>query len=147
MHERASAARAAARARGRHTGRPPRLSPRPGAAGPGAAGGWGGHDPPRAAGHRTGPDSVGELTMDPTSPSDAPVACPGPSPLTGDERFTQLDATMRDFWRYAIPDLRMNAVRGHLAEFLVARANTDCHLLAQATRSSRSHVAGVRIVE
>ena len=42
MHERAAAARAAARARGRHTGRPPRLTTdqaRPGRSGPLRAGG------------------------------------------------------------------------------------------------------------
>lgn len=65
--------------------------------------------------------------MDPASPSGAPAAFPAPSPLTGDERFTRLDATVRDFWRYAMPDLRMNTVRGHLAEFLVARAVGATH--------------------
>jgi hypothetical protein len=65
--------------------------------------------------------------MAPDSPSGAPGTFPAPSPLTGDEPFSQLDATVRDFWRYAMPDLRMNTVRGHLAEFLVARAVAATH--------------------
>ncbi len=44
------------------------------------------------------------------------------SPLMGDERFTGLDASVLDFWRFALSDLRTNNTRGHLAEFLVARA-------------------------
>lgn len=32
------------------------------------------------------------------------------------------DATVVDFWRFAMSDLRTNNVRGYLAEFLVARA-------------------------
>lgn len=43
-------------------------------------------------------------------------------PLTGSERFEGLDASVLDFWRFALPDLRTNNVRGYLAEFLVARA-------------------------
>src|SRR5690606_38685474 len=42
--------------------------------------------------------------------------------LTGDECFVGLDATVRDFWSFAMSDLLMNNVRGYLAEFLVARA-------------------------
>lgn len=42
--------------------------------------------------------------------------------LQGDERFSGVDATVADFWRFALPDLRMNNARGWLAEFLVARA-------------------------
>lgn len=45
-----------------------------------------------------------------------------PQRLNGDEQFGGLDATVRDFWSYAMSDLRMNNVRGYLAEFLVARA-------------------------
>jgi hypothetical protein len=43
-------------------------------------------------------------------------------PLNGSERFTGLDATVADFWRWAFSDLRNNTTRGILAEFLVARA-------------------------
>lgn len=43
-------------------------------------------------------------------------------PLTGDERFGGVDASVRDFWAFAMSDLRTNNVRGYLAEFLVARA-------------------------
>lgn len=42
--------------------------------------------------------------------------------LTGAERFTAGDASVLDFWRWALGDLRMNNARGYLAEFLVARA-------------------------
>ncbi len=42
--------------------------------------------------------------------------------LTGEEHFVGCAATVYDFWRYAMSDLRMNNVRGYLAEFLVARA-------------------------
>jgi hypothetical protein len=42
--------------------------------------------------------------------------------LTGSEAFLGLDATVIDFWRFALSDLRMNNARGYLAEFLVARA-------------------------
>lgn len=45
-----------------------------------------------------------------------------PQLARGDESFTGLDATVLDFWRFAVSDLRTNSVRGHLAEFLVARA-------------------------
>jgi hypothetical protein len=47
---------------------------------------------------------------------------PAAPDLTGDERFVGLDATVRDFWRFAMGDLRMNNARGYLAEFLVAQA-------------------------
>jgi hypothetical protein len=43
-------------------------------------------------------------------------------PLTGVERFTEGGATVLDFWRWALGDLRMNNARGYLVEFLVARA-------------------------
>jgi hypothetical protein len=42
--------------------------------------------------------------------------------VEGNERFDGLDATVTDFWRWAFSDLRMNNVRGILAEFLVAKA-------------------------
>ncbi|MCR6032077.1 hypothetical protein GGQ22_11550 [Nocardioides sp. zg-579] len=42
--------------------------------------------------------------------------------LSGSESFDGLDACVTDFWRFAMSDLRTNAVRGYLAEFLVARA-------------------------
>lgn len=43
-------------------------------------------------------------------------------PATGDDRFDGIDSTVADFWRWAFSDLRMNVVRGSLAEFLVAKA-------------------------
>jgi hypothetical protein len=42
--------------------------------------------------------------------------------LAGQERFAGIDASVIDFWRFALSDLRMNNARGYLAEFLVARA-------------------------
>lgn len=42
--------------------------------------------------------------------------------IEGSDRFDGVDATVADFWRFAMSDLRMNNVRGYLAEFLVARA-------------------------
>lgn len=44
------------------------------------------------------------------------------APLGGDEPFRGLEATVRDFWAFAMSDLRTNNVRGYLAEFLVAKA-------------------------
>jgi hypothetical protein len=43
--------------------------------------------------------------------------------LTGGEPLA--DATVLDFWRWALGDLRMNNARGYLAEYLVARALDD----------------------
>lgn len=41
----------------------------------------------------------------------------------GDELFTGMTETrMLDFWRFALPNLQMNNVRGWFAEFLVVRA-------------------------
>lgn len=48
---------------------------------------------------------------------------PPPAPrLSGVEAFDGVDASVGDFWRFAMSDLRTNNVRGYLAEFLVARA-------------------------
>jgi hypothetical protein len=42
--------------------------------------------------------------------------------VDGSERFDGIDATVSDFWRWAFSGLRMNNVRGILAEYLVAKA-------------------------
>ncbi|HZL04668.1 MAG TPA: hypothetical protein VFE45_04480, partial [Coriobacteriia bacterium] len=42
--------------------------------------------------------------------------------LRGEEAFEGVAATVLDFWRWALGDLRMNNARGYVAEFLVARA-------------------------
>lgn len=47
---------------------------------------------------------------------------PSTTPLSGDEAFTGADVTVRDFWRFALGDLRMNNARGYLAEFVVSTA-------------------------
>lgn len=47
---------------------------------------------------------------------------PSSAQLHGDEPFIGLDAHVRDFWSFAMSNLRTNNVRGYLAEFLVARA-------------------------
>ena len=49
-------------------------------------------------------------------------SAPPPDQLSGSERFKGADASVSDFWSFAMSDLRMNNVRGYLAEFLVARA-------------------------
>ena len=41
--------------------------------------------------------------------------------LSGSERFS-FGATVLDFWRWSLGDLRMNTARGFLVEFLVAQA-------------------------
>lgn len=41
--------------------------------------------------------------------------------LSGDEEFS-FGATVADFWTWALGDLRMNTIRGFLAEFFVAQA-------------------------
>lgn len=44
-------------------------------------------------------------------------------PLCGDEPIIGVsDATVLDFWRFAMPDLRMNNTRGLFAEFLIHQA-------------------------
>ncbi|NKQ28189.1 hypothetical protein [Streptomyces galbus] len=44
-------------------------------------------------------------------------------PLSGDESVVGVPgATVLDFWRFAMPDLRMNNTRGLFAEFLVHQA-------------------------
>lgn len=43
-------------------------------------------------------------------------------PLTGDERLLGVDASVSDFWRFALPHVTTNSVRGWLAEYLVWRA-------------------------
>lgn len=50
------------------------------------------------------------------------VPAPALPSLRGDEQFLGVDASVLDFWRFAMSDLRMNNTRGYLAEFLVARA-------------------------
>jgi len=66
------------------------------------------------------------ITPEEAAPEDAasdgcilPVERPA---LTGDEAFEGINASVTDFWRFAMSDLRMNNARGYLAEFLVARA-------------------------
>src|SRR3954447_25289045 len=51
------------------------------------------------------------------------IKWPELKPLDGKERVGS--ATVLDFWRWALGDLRMNLARGYLAEFLVARALED----------------------
>lgn len=51
-----------------------------------------------------------------------PLHPPRPEFLQGHEPFDGVDATVLDFWRFALSDLKMNNARGYFAEFLVARA-------------------------
>jgi hypothetical protein len=48
-------------------------------------------------------------------------------PLTGDERILP-GVSVRDFWAWALGDLRLNSTRGMLAQFLVANALGDPRL-------------------
>jgi hypothetical protein len=48
-------------------------------------------------------------------------------PLRGDESLAGLDATVLDFWRFAMPDVTRDDVRDHLAAYLVARAAGATH--------------------
>lgn len=50
------------------------------------------------------------------------IVPPPAPPIHGSEPFVGADATVVDFWRFAMSDLRMNNTRGYLAEFLVAKA-------------------------
>lgn len=62
------------------------------------------------------------MSFDPGAPA-GPHTPTGLAPLDGGEAFQGADAaTVLDFWRYAMPDLRTNTTRGLLAEFLVHRA-------------------------
>ncbi len=45
-------------------------------------------------------------------------------PLEGSEQFS-FGPTVVEFWQWAMSDVRMNTVRGYLAEFMVARATGD----------------------
>lgn len=53
---------------------------------------------------------------------DSWIVPPAARPIDGSDRFVGIDATVADFWRFAMSDLRTNNVRGYLAEFLVAKA-------------------------
>ena len=45
------------------------------------------------------------------------------APLSGAEHFVGMEeTTVRDFWQFALGDLRMNNARGYLAEFIVGKA-------------------------
>jgi len=50
---------------------------------------------------------------------------PASAQLSGEEEFTGMEpqtTTVRDFWQFALGDLRMNNARGYLAEFIVGKA-------------------------
>lgn len=50
------------------------------------------------------------------------IVPPPATDLNGQEPFEGANASVIDFWRFAMSDLRMNNTRGYLAEFLVANA-------------------------
>jgi hypothetical protein len=56
------------------------------------------------------------------SPDDDRLLPPPSRLLTGDEPISGAPASVRDFWAWALSDLRGNTVRPMLAEFLVAQA-------------------------
>ena len=43
-------------------------------------------------------------------------------PVTGHEHFIGMDATVLDFWQWAVSDLRMNTTRSMLAEYFATAA-------------------------
>lgn len=56
-------------------------------------------------------------------PFPKPTSPPSVPPLRGDEPITGLtDTAVVDFWRFAMPDLKVNNTRGLFAEFLVHQA-------------------------
>lgn len=56
-------------------------------------------------------------------PPPGPETAPPARPLRGDEPILGMSgAAVIDFWRFALPDLRVNNARGVFAEFLVHRA-------------------------
>lgn len=50
------------------------------------------------------------------------ASCSSPTSGPGDEQIAGVEATVLDFWRWGFSDLRLNIVRGVLAEPLVAKA-------------------------
>lgn len=50
------------------------------------------------------------------------IVPPKAADVSGSDRFVGAEATVADFWKFALSDLRMNNTRGYLAEFLVAMA-------------------------
>ena len=50
------------------------------------------------------------------------IVPPKATDIDGSDPFVGVDATVADFWKFALSDLRMNNARGYLAEFLVAKA-------------------------
>lgn len=70
---------------------------------------------------------------------------PAPTALRGDEPFAGTGATVADFWRFAMSDLRTNAVRGLLAEFLVARAVGSAATRIEWDNHDVTTPAGIRV--
>ena len=64
---------------------------------------------------------------EPMIPSDKPwIVAPPAATLSPDARFRAgPDVSAREFWQWGFSDLRLNIVRGILAEFLVAKAVGD----------------------
>jgi len=54
--------------------------------------------------------------------TDTPIQPPPAHPLSGAEAIVGTDATVREFWAWALSDLRENVARSRMTEFLVARA-------------------------
>jgi hypothetical protein len=80
--------------------------------------GWGG-----SGAARTGSEDCGRMTQPPLQPEAEPIAPPPVAPLHGDEPIAGVPgAAVVDFWRFAMPDLRVNNTRGLFAEFLVHQA-------------------------
>lgn len=65
--------------------------------------------------------------------------------LSGDELFVGIEGTVRDFWAFAIPDLRLNTIRGQLAEYLVWRALGIEKPVSRGWDDYDVHIDGIRI--
>ena len=76
----------------------------------------------RPALHRPGQHGVVEAAWKARAATDTPIQPPPAHPLSGAEAIVGTGATVREFWAWALSDLRENVARSRLAEFLVARA-------------------------
>lgn len=74
--------------------------------------------------------------------TDVPEEWLPPHPLRqieGDEHLLGVDATVLDFWRWGFSDLRLNIVRGVLAEFLLASGRSRGHAQGGVGELRRAH--------
>lgn len=73
------------------------------------------------------------------------TSAPALAPLDGTETILGTSATIRDFWAFAMSDLRTNNVRGYFAEFLVREAVGATHPRVEWDSADVVTPDGVRI--